>query len=148
MKRAILSAALAVAFVAGVSVQDRPNLVGRWKIDSAMSNGAGGLPETITVEGSKMTVTRTAAGNSESTVYLLDGTPSKNLVGIPGKQTEIVYTSKWDGNVLVTTNASPMMTRIEKRSIEADGTMKVEVTFNFTREAKSETITQVFKKVG
>ena len=31
MKRAILSAALAVAFVAGVSAQDKPNFVGTWR---------------------------------------------------------------------------------------------------------------------
>lgn len=75
-----------------------------------------------------MTVTRTRAGKTDSTVYMLDGTPSKNSVGPAGRQTEMTYSSKWEGHVLVTTIVMPAVTRIEKRSIEADGTMKSEVT--------------------
>jgi inner membrane protein involved in colicin E2 resistance len=148
MKRAILSAALAVALVAGVSGQDKPNFVGTWKIDPARSDQySGGAPqETITVEGSKMTVTRTRAGNTDSAVYMLDGTPSKNSVGPAGRQTEMTYTSKWECKVLVTTIVLPKVTRIEKRSIEADGTMKNEVTFNFP-DGKTETGWMVFNKI-
>ena len=50
-----------------------------------------------------MTIIRTIAGNSTSTVYMLDGTPSKNMSGAADKQREITYTSKWEGHVLVTT---------------------------------------------
>ncbi|MDQ3071069.1 MAG: hypothetical protein M3R55_15235 [Acidobacteriota bacterium] len=148
MKRAILSAVLAIAFVAGVSAQAKPDFVGKWRIDPARSDqySGGAPPETITVEGSKMTVTRTRAGNTESTVYMLDGTPSKNMVGPAGRQTQTIYTSKWEGNVLVTTFAFPAVNRIEKRSIEADGTMKNEVTFNFTKDGRTETGWMVFNK--
>ena len=149
MNRAILSAALAVAFVAGVSGQDKLNFVGTWKPDPARSKTIGGLGPTltITIEGSKMTTTRTVAGNSSSTVFLLDGTPSKNVSGSAGKQLEITYTSRWEGNVLVTTWSSPTIVNIEKRSIEPDGTMKVEVTHNLTQESKTETSVRVFNKV-
>ena len=150
MKRAILSAALAVAFVAGGSAQDKPNFAGSWKPDPARSKTIGGLgpAQTITVEGSRMTLTLTTAGNSTSRVYMLDGTPSKNTVGAADNQREITYTSKWEGNVLVTMYApSAMYTDVERRSIEADGTMKVEVTHTFTKEPKSETSTRVFNKV-
>ena len=142
MKRAILSAALAVAFVAGVSAQDRSNFAGTWKpVDSFNRT-------RITVEGSKMTVTITLAGNSDSTVYLLDGTPSKKTMKGPGgKPIEQVYTSKWEGNALVTTITTaapdPM---IEKRWLDADGTMKVERTI--VLKGKPETSpTSVFKKI-
>ena len=142
MKRAILSAALAVAFVAGVSAQDKPNFAGTWKpVDSFNRT-------RITVEGSKMVVTITLAGNSDSTVYLLDGTPSKKTIKGPGgKPIEQVYTSKWEGNVLVTTITTaapdPM---IEKRWLDADGTMKVERTI--VLKGKPETSpTSVFKKI-
>jgi hypothetical protein len=147
MKRAILSAALAVALVAGVSAQDKPNFAGTWKIDPARSDkfSGGAPPETITVEGSKMTVSRTRAGNTDSNVYMLDGTPSKNSTGPAGKQIEMTYTSKWEGNVLVTTIVMPKVTRIEKRSMEADGTMKNEVTFNFP-DGRTETGWMVFNK--
>ena len=151
MKRAILSAALAVAFVAGVSAQDKPNFAGSWKPNAAKSKTIGGLgpAQTITVEGSKMTITFTTAGNSTSRVYMLDGTPSKNMAGPPGNQREVTYTSKWEGNVLVTTyTPSPLFSDVERRSIEADGTMKVEVTHHLTKEpGKTETSTRVFNKV-
>ena len=142
MKRAILSAALAVAFVAGLSAQDKPNFAGTWKpVDSFNRT-------RITVEGSKMTVTITLAGNSDSTVYMLDGTPSKKTMKGPGgKPLEQVYTSKWEGNVLVTTITTaapdPM---IEKRWLDADGTMKVERTI--VLKGKPETSpTSVFRKI-
>ncbi len=146
MKRAILSAALAVALVAGVSAQARPDFTGTWKIDPSKSDkfSGGAPPETITMDGARMTVTRTRAGNTDSTVYMLDGTPSKNMVGPPGNQNEVVNTSQWEGNVLVTTTVMPKVTRIDKRSIEADGTMKNEVTFKFPD--KSETGWMVFNK--
>jgi hypothetical protein len=142
MKRAILSAALAVAFVTGGSAQDKPNFAGTWKpVDSFNRT-------RITVEESKMTVTITLAGNSDSTVYMLDGTPSKKTIKGPGgKPIEQVYTSKWEGNVLVTTIATaapdPM---IEKRWLDADGTMKVERTI--VLKGKTETSpTSVLKKI-
>jgi len=149
MKRAILSAALAVAFVAGVSAQGKPDFTGTWKPDPARSKTIGGLGPalTITVEGSKMTIVRTVAGNSSSTVYLLDGRPSKNTIGVPGRQAEITYTSNWEGNVLVTTWSNPTITNVERRSIQDDGTMKVEVTHNYNKEpGKSESSTRVFNK--
>ena len=148
MMRAIISAALAVAFVAGLSAQDKPNFAGTWRIDPARSDkySGGAPPETITVEGNKMAITRTVAGNTDLRVYMLDGTPSKNVSGPPGQQSEITYTSKWEGNVLVTTIVMPKVTRIEKRSIEVDGTMKNEVTFNFP-DGKAETGWKVFNKI-
>jgi hypothetical protein len=122
MTRAILSVALAIAFMAGVPAQDKPDFAGTWKASSSFNVW------TITVEGSTMTVTMTVAGNSESTVYLLDGTPSTNTIEGPNGPSEIVYTSTWEGDVLVTTITAPTMTRIERRSIEADGAMKVQNT--------------------
>lgn len=122
--RAVLSAALAIAFVAGVSAQDKPNFAGKWKADNSFTFW------TITVEGSKMTVTMTVAGNSESTVYMLDGTPSKKTVDTPSGPSETVMTSTWEGAVLVTTITMPMSSRIERRSIEADGTMRVQTIIN------------------
>ena len=123
MKRAILLATLAIAFMAGVSAQDKPNFAGTWRAASSFNMW------TITVEGSTMTVTMTVAGNSESTVYLLDGTPSKKTLDGPNGPIENVLTSAWEGDVLVTTITGPGMSRIERRSIEADGTMKVQTTF-------------------
>ena len=151
MKRALLSAVFAVAFVAGLSAQAKPDFTGTWKPDASKSKTIGGLgpAQTITIEGSKMTIVRTVAGNSSTVVFMLDGTPSKNLSGPADKQREVVYTSKWEGNVLVTTyTPAPTYSDVERRSIEPDGTMKVEVTHHFTKEpGKSESSTRVFNKV-
>jgi hypothetical protein len=123
MTRATLSAAFAIALMAGLSAQDRPNFAGKWKPSGSFTSW------TITVEGNRMTVTQTIAGNSDSTVYMLDGTPSTKTIDGPNGPVENVLTSTWEGNVLVTTITSPSSTRIERRSIEADGTMKVQNIF-------------------
>ena len=142
MKRALLSAALAIAFMAGVSAQDTPNFAGTWKSVDSFNVW------TITVEGSRMTVTRTVAGNSESTVYMLDGTPSPKTIEGPNGPVQIVYTSTWEDNVLVTTittaGPNPM---IERRWLEADGTMKFNTTI--VLQGKPQTSPgQVLKKIG
>ena len=126
MRRAILSVALAIASMAGVAAaQDKPNFAGKWKSDNSYNLW------TITVEGSRMTITNTIAGNSESTVYLLDGTPSKKTFEGPNGLMENVSTSTWEGDVLVTTTKTGFGTTvIEKRSIQPDGTMRVQTTLD------------------
>ncbi len=145
MKRAIFSGILAVLFTAGVLAQAKPDFSGTWTLDPEKSvmgggrqgggqrgGGMGAAPLTITVEGNKMSIARTMgqSGNTMTTVYLLDGTVSKNSQ--PGRQggepVEITYTSKWDGAKLVTTIVNPRGTSTETRWIEADGTMVVETT--------------------
>jgi hypothetical protein len=130
MKRAFFSVALAIAFLAGVSAQHKPNFAGTWKSSGSFNTW------TIAVEGSKMTVTLTIAGNSESTVYMLDGTPSTKTIEGPDGLVEQIYTSTWEGDVLVTTITTPPpagMTLVERRSIETDGTMKVQNTLTMLR---------------
>ena len=123
MRRAVLSLVALLALMAGLSAQDKPNFAGTWK-------AAGNFNWwTITVEGNKMTVTLSIAGNSESTVYLLDGTPSKKIIEGPAGTMELVHTSRWEGDVLVTTITGPGQERIESRSMEADGTMRVKTVF-------------------
>ena len=153
MMRAILSAALTLALLAaGLSAQDKPNFAGTWKVDPSRSDqfSAGAAPQTITVEGNKMTINRTVAGNSRSDVLLLDGTPDKKMVGPADNQQENTTITKWEGNALVTTITNPLMTRIDKRVMQEDGTMKIDITMNFTggpRAGTSEKGWQVFNKV-
>lgn len=144
MKRTILSTALALAVFAGVSAQDKPNFAGKWKAAGSFNSW------TITVEGAKMTVTMTVAGNSDSTVYLLDGTPSKKTIEGPNGMMENVSTSTWEGDVLVTTTkAGSGATIVEKRWLEPDGTMRVQNTFTFPgKPSPPAGPGQVFKKVG
>jgi hypothetical protein len=123
MQRTLLSVALAMSFMAAAYAQDKPNFAGKWKAADSFNSW------TITVEGSKMTVTVTMAGNSESTVYLLDGTPSTKVFEGPNGLMENVYTSTWEGDVLVTTIKTAFgTTLIEKRSLQPDGTMRIQNT--------------------
>jgi len=125
MTRAIFSLAVAIAFVAGISAQARPNFAGKWQADDSFNSW------TITVDGNTMTVTMTVAGNSESTVYLLDGTPSKKTFKGPNGLMENVSTSTWEGDVLVTTTRTGFGATItEKRWLDPDGTMRIQNTFS------------------
>ena len=149
MKGAILSAALALACVAGVSAQDKPNFAGKWKASGSFTTW------TITVEGSKMTVTQTVAGNSESTEYMLDGTPAKKTMEGPAGPLEMVRTSTWEGHVLVTTSQfSNGNAGVERRWIEPDGSMRVQNTLTMLQGKPAPppppgaAAGQVFKKIG
>lgn len=144
MKRAILLVALTIASMAGVSAQEKPNFAGKWKAAGSFNSW------TITVEGSKMTVTMTVAGNSDSNVYLLDGTPSTKKVEGPNGIIENVSTSTWEGDVLVTTTRMGSgATMVEKRWLESDGTMRVQNTLNFPdKPSPPPPPAQTFKKVG
>ena len=151
-KRAMLLAALAVALVAGVSAQDKPNFTGTWRVDPERSDqfSAGGAAQTITIEGSKMTITRTVAGNTQATVYMLDGTPEKKMAGPEGKQQETTRVTQWEGNAIVSTFKAPSQTRIDRRFIQEDGTMKIEISIEWLagpRAGTTEKGWQVLNKV-
>lgn len=144
MNRAILSAIAAITLLTGVSAQNKPNFAGKWKAVGSFNSW------TISVEGSKMTVTMTVAGNSESTVYLLDGTPSTKTFEGPNGIMENVSTSTWEGEVLVTTTRTGSgATIVEKRWLDPDGTMRVQNTLSFPgKPSPPPGPGQVFKKVG
>src|SRR5262245_43562480 len=113
MKRANASVAvvavLVIALIAGASAQAKPSFAGKWKADGSFNSW------TIAVEGNRMTVTVTVAGNSESTVYLLDGTPSKKAFEGPNGPAENVSTSTWEGDVLVTTTKTAFGTTLTEK---------------------------------
>ena len=142
--RAILSTALALTVLAGVSAQAKPNFAGKWKAAGSFNSW------TITVDGNRMTVTMTVAGNSDSNVYLLDGTPSTKKVEGPNGMMENVSTSAWEGDVLVTTTKMGSgATMVEKRWLEPDGTMRVQNALTFPgKPSPPPGPGQVFKKVG
>ena len=144
MKRAILSVIVAIAFLTGVSAQEKPNFSGKWKAANSYTTW------TITLEGNKMTVTQTVAGNSESTVYLLDSTPSKKTIEGPNGPAENVSTSTWAGDVLVTTTKTGMGATItEKRWLDPDGTMRVQNSIEFPgKPSPPPGPGQVLKKIG
>ena len=145
MKRAMFAAILACVFSAGVMAQAKPDFSGSWTLDAEKSvmpqgrgggqgggrqGGMGGGALTIAVEGQKMSVARTMgqSGNMMTTVYMLDGAESKNMLMGRGGSAEAVYKSRWGGARLVTTITGDMGTATETRWLEADGTMVVETT--------------------
>ena len=149
MTRALLSMVAALALSAGVPAQDKPNFSGKWKAAGSFTTYA------ITVDGNKMTVTMTVAGNSESTVYLLDGTPSTKTFEGPNGPAENVSVSTWEGDVLVTTTKTAFgTTLVEKRSLEPDGTMRVQTILTMMQGKPAPppppgaAAGMVFKKIG
>ena len=144
MHRTLVATALAICFVAGAFAQAKPNFAGKWKADGSFNSW------TITVEGSRMTVTVTVAGNSESTVYLLDGTPSKKAFEGPTGPAENISTSTWDGDVLVTATQTAFgTTLVERRWLEPDGTMRVQNTLNIPgKPSPPPGPPMVFRKIG
>ena len=142
MKRAFLSAVLAIACTTGMFAQDKADFAGKWKAPDSFTQWM------ITVEGSKMTITRTIAGNSETAVYMLDGTPSKNPIEGPNGLIDRVFTSTWEGNVLVTTmtTAGPNPL-VERRWLEPDGTMKSTTTIVIQGKPQTSPV-QTLKKIG
>jgi hypothetical protein len=164
MKRAILSGILAVLFTAGAMAQTRPDFSGTWTLDVEKSvmpqgrgagqgggrgGGMGAAPLRIKIDGPKMSIERTMGqqGTTVTTVYMLDGTVSKNTQAgrQGGEPVEITYTSKWEGSKLVTTIANPRGSSTETRWIEADGTMVVETT-RTNPQGESVTTKLVYKK--
>lgn len=121
MKRALLAVVGLLVMTATVSAQAKPNFAGKWKAAGSFNSW------TITMDARRMTVTITVAGNSETTVYMLDGTPVKKAFEGPNGPAENVSTSTWDGDVLVTTTETAFGTTLtEKRWLEPDGTMRVQ----------------------
>ncbi len=164
MKRAMFATIVALVFTAGVSAQAKPDFSGSWTLDTEKSvmgqgrgagqgggrqGGMGGGPLTITIEGQKMSISRTMgqSGNTMTTVYMLDGTAAKNTMAGRGGAgpMEVVYTSKWDGAKLVTTVTNPRGTSTETRRIAADGTMVVETT-RTNQQGEAVTTKLVYKK--
>ena len=144
MQRTLVAAALAIGFISGAFAQNQPSFAGKWKADGSFSSW------TITVDGSRMTVTVTVAGNSESTVYLLDGTPSKKAFEGPNGPAENISTSTWDGDVLVTATQTAFgTTLVERRWLEPDGTMRVQNTLNIPgKPSPPPGPPMVFRKIG
>ena len=144
MKRArigmVAIAALAVATVA--FAQAKPDFSGTWTPDApaaaatppAGGGGApggggggggrgGGGPMTVKQSATELTVERTGPNGAVSTVYKLDGTPTKVTMG----QGEAEVTAKWDGAKLVITTKSERGEQTQTWSL-ANGVLTIDRT--------------------
>jgi len=144
MKRArigmVAIAALAVATVA--FAQAKPDFSGTWTPDAAAAPPAGGGaaagggggqgggggrgfggPMTVKQTATELTVERQGRNGAMSTVYKLDGTPTKVTMG----QGEATVTSKWDGNKLVITTKTDNGEQTQTWSL-ANGVLTIERT--------------------
>ena len=144
MKRArigmVAIAALAVATVA--FAQAKPDFSGTWAPEPAAAPPAGapagggapggggggggrgfGGPMTVKQTATELTVERQGRNGAMSTVYKLDGTPTKVTMG----QGEATVTAKWDGNKLVITTKTEQGENTQTWSL-AGGTLTIERT--------------------
>ncbi len=135
MKRArigiLATAVLAVATM--VFAQAKPDFSGSWapEADPAAAaggggggRGMGGGPMTVKQTATELTVERQGrGGNTTSTTYKLDGSPTKITMG----QNEGTATAKWDGNKLVISTTAGEFATTQTWSLEA-GALTVERT--------------------
>lgn len=143
---------LAGLFASTAGAQDKPDFSGNWKLDPAQSQMGGGRPGgggggggggmaaqevTIAQDGGTLRITMTVMGEARTQSFNLAGQPSTNPMAMGRMAGEMVTTSTWDGDKLITTGntnvttqqgAMTIQTR-EIRSLSADGkTMTVETT--------------------
>jgi hypothetical protein len=167
-RKALWATAIALAITGAVFAQAKPDFSGTWTLDRDKSEmpqmgGAGGRPGgggmgapmgdvTVTIKQSADTVTieqKMGETGSRTLTYKLDGSESVNQ-GMCGGEAK--STTKWDGNKLVTEstqtfngpNGEMTMKSKEVRSLDADGTMHVEVTRETPRGTNTSKL--VFKK--
>lgn len=152
------SLVLAGLLASTAQAQEKPNFSGTWKLDPAQSQMGGGMgggrpgggggggggggmgaaqEVTIAQDGTTLRITMTVMGEARTQSFDLAGKPSTNQMAMGRMGGEMVTTSTWDGNKLVTTGSSNITTpqgamsiqTREVRSLSADGkTMTVETT--------------------
>jgi hypothetical protein len=135
-----LTAAALVVGTTRLSAQ-APNFAGTWTLivdpnapppGGGRMGGGGGGPLTITQDSKTLTISRTNPNGTTQTVYNLDGTDSKNMMGGGGGQTEVISHAKWDGSKLVVTTTRDMngmsMTTTAAYSLDASGNLSVATT--------------------
>jgi hypothetical protein len=103
-----------------VGAQGRPDFSGTWTVDFDKSVGQG-LPssthQTITIKQDATTLTIEQVG-VKPVIYRLDGTPVKNPRLVTGG--EVVFTSVWQAQKLVTTITGGLPGQKETRYLERD----------------------------
>ena len=157
-------AAIVLAITSAVFAQAKPDFSGTWTLDRDKSEmpqmgGGGGRPGgaptgdmVVTIKQSADTLTieqKMGDMGTRTMNYKLDGSESVNS-GMRGGEAK--STTKWDGSKLVTETTQTMtgpngemtMKSKEIRSLESDGTMRVDVTRETPRGTSTSKL--VFKK--
>jgi len=129
----LFCSALGFAFTTAVAGgQATPNFSGKWMLDSARSViGGRGNPAprlTITHDATTLSIERVTTSGSQTLMYKLDGSESKNPAGRGGEAT---YQSRWEGAKLITTITTQgrggLTTQTETLTI-ADGALTIDTS--------------------
>jgi hypothetical protein len=170
MKRALVLGTAALAFILSSTVvaQTKPDLSGTWTLDEAKSDPAparrggggggrggrmGGVPATsLTIKQTpaELTVERTTEMGSQTIIYKLDGTESKNTIGMGPATSK----ASWDGANLAVATTQTMQGRgggevtIESKEVysRTGDVLTLEVTRN--TQAGTQTRKLVYTKKG
>ena len=102
--------AAAILAVATVTLAQKPDFSGTWRLDPASAAPAGGGrrggggsvlgngPATIKQTADALTIERTMGDGQVTLTYKLDGTESRNMMmGDGGEPADSLSTTKWDG---------------------------------------------------
>jgi hypothetical protein len=114
--------------------------------------GRGGLGMSVSIDqdAKMLTMTRTTQAGDTKTMYMLDGSPSKNTMNFGGNSMEQTSTAKWDGAKLVIATTSqgqngPTTTTMTL-SLDASGNMLVAQTRPGRNGGDPTTTTSTYKK--
>jgi hypothetical protein len=158
---------------ASVMAQGKTNFAGKWTLDPASApappaggggrgGGRGGFGGwggefTATQDATTLTIEYMTGGQNpapQKLIYKLDGSDSKNMVGIGrGGPSEAISKATWDGAKLVITTTQTMnmggneMKIESKRVLSLDGgTLTIETTASGMRGGEPTTTKVVYKK--
>jgi hypothetical protein len=138
MKRAVLftlMTAVILPFAARAQAQGKPDFSGAWTLDAAKSDapmGRGGRggpagPVTLAIKqtAAELTIETKRGEQSQTAIYELDGSESKNEVAGRGGPSMVISKAHWDGAKLVIDGSREVqgfaITTKEVRSLSADG---------------------------
>lgn len=134
------AAVLIIATAAPAIAQEKPSFAGKWTQIADATTPAGSTPVmTITQDAKTLTIEYISQRTSQPVklVYNLDGTPAKQAIG----GGEIVSTSAWEGNKLVTTIGTPPKTAQMILSLEGDT-----LVFETRDPGQTQTVRRAYKK--
>ena len=109
MRRNILVIVLVSFFSVAVNMswaQGKPDFSGKWILDATSGAGAGrggpttGVELTIKQDAKTLTLVRRVGDQTETEVFNLDGSETRDTVQTPAGPRERVLSTRWEGNKL------------------------------------------------
>jgi hypothetical protein len=132
MRRLVSTLVTIAAFATPLAAQTHPDFSGKWVLDpKSIEASAGPVSVTLNVKQDTKAITvesnaTTPMGEQKTTsVFNLDGSPSKYSADTPGGQLQLTSTGTWDGTTFAIATKGEIqgqaITQNERWSLDPDG---------------------------